>query len=126
MVDKAVQPVKHSPRRVPVALQEDVKKKIKEMEQKGIIAKTLEPTEWISSMVVVAKPGNVRICLDPKDLNRAVQRPKSVPNAHFGGKPTLTLQSKSLQSSVFYVLDTSLQISLSKDAIRHKTSTRSL
>ena len=27
-------------------------------------------------MVVVAKPGKIRICLDPKDLNKAVRRPK--------------------------------------------------
>ena len=27
-------------------------------------------------MVIVAKPQNIQICLDPKDLNRAVQRPK--------------------------------------------------
>lgn len=27
-------------------------------------------------MVVVAKPSKIRICLDPKDLNQAVQRPK--------------------------------------------------
>ena len=38
--------------------------------------KETEPTEWISSMVVVAKPGKIRICLDPKDLNKAVKRPK--------------------------------------------------
>ena len=33
------------------------------------------PTSWISSMVVVPKPnGALPICLDPKDLNRALQR----------------------------------------------------
>lgn len=33
------------------------------------------PTLWIGSKVVVPKPnGNLRICLDPKDLNRAPQR----------------------------------------------------
>ena len=44
------------------------------MEKKGIIQKVIEPTEWISSMVVVAKPGKNRICLDPRDLNKAIQR----------------------------------------------------
>ena len=76
MVDKNVTPVQHSPRRVPVALQKDVKKKILELEEKGIIKKAVEPSEWISSMVILAKPQKIRICLDPKDLNRAVQRPK--------------------------------------------------
>ena len=68
--------VQHAPRRVAVTLQKEVKEKIAEMEKKGIIQKVTEPTEWISSMVVVAKPGKIRICLDPCDLNKAIQRPK--------------------------------------------------
>ena len=32
------------------------------------------PTPWISSMVVVPKPNGTLPCLDPKDLNRALQR----------------------------------------------------
>ena len=75
-VDPSFKPVQHSPRRVPVALQKEVKNKILELEEKGIIKKMVEPSEWISSMVVVAKPQKIRICLDPKDLNRAIQRPK--------------------------------------------------
>ena len=43
---------------------------------KGIIKKAEEPSEWINSMVVVAKPNKIRICLDHKDLNKAVQRRK--------------------------------------------------
>ncbi|KAL9953243.1 hypothetical protein ACROYT_G040629 [Oculina patagonica] len=76
VVDQSVAPVQHSPRRVPVALRKDVEKKILELEEKGIITKAVEPSQWISSMVVVAKPQKIRICLDPKDLNRAIQRPK--------------------------------------------------
>ena len=76
MVDKSATPVQHSPRRLPVALQKDVKKKIMELEEKGIIKKAVEPSEWIYGMVIVAKSQNIRLCLDPKDLNRAVQRPK--------------------------------------------------
>ena len=68
--------VQHAPRRVAVTLQKEVKEKIAEMEKKGIIQKATEPTEWISSMVVVAKPGKIKICLDPRDLNKAIQRPK--------------------------------------------------
>ena len=76
MVDPSFKPLQHSPRRVPVALQKEVKNKILELEEKGIIKKVVEPSEWISSMVIVAKPQKIRICLDPKDLNRAIQRPK--------------------------------------------------
>ena len=76
VVDKTVTPVQHSPSRVPLALQKDVKKNILELEEKDIIKKAVEPSEWISSVVIVAKPQKIRICLDPKDLNRTVQRPK--------------------------------------------------
>ena len=76
VVDKNVTPVKHSPRCVPKALRKDVKKKNIELQEKGIIKKAEEPSEWISSMVVVVKANKIRICLDPKDLNYAVQHPK--------------------------------------------------
>ena len=76
VVDKTVTPVQHSPKCVPLASQKDVKKKILELEEKGIIKKAVEPSKWISSMVIVAKPQKIQICLDPKDLNRAVQGPK--------------------------------------------------
>ena len=59
-----------------MALQDDVKKKILELEKGEIIAKVTEATDWINSMVIVAKPDKLRICLDPKDLNQAIKRPK--------------------------------------------------
>ena len=75
VVDNNVTPVQHSPRRVPVALRKEVKKII-DLQGKGIIKKAEEPSEWISNMVVVAKPNKIRTCVDPKDLNKSVQRPK--------------------------------------------------
>jgi len=46
-----------------------------QLEKDDILAKVTEPTSWVSSMVVVPKKdGSLRLCLDPKDLNRAVQR----------------------------------------------------
>ena len=76
MIDPSAVPVQHSPRRIPVALLEDVKKKITEFEEKGIITKAIEPSAWISSMVVVTKPQKIRIFLDSKNLNQAILRPK--------------------------------------------------
>ena len=75
-IDKSVLPVQHAPRRTPVALKKRLKQKIDEMEKKGIIAKVDEPTAWISSLVTVVKPNKVRVCIDPRDLNKAIQRPK--------------------------------------------------
>ena len=75
-VDPEVTPVHHAPRRIAVTLHKEVKAKLEDLEKKKSIVKETEPTDWISSMVVVAKPGKIRICLDPKDLNKAVRRPK--------------------------------------------------
>ena len=46
------------------------------MEKKGVIRKVDVPTDWVSSIVIVEKPGTgkLRICLDPKHLNQAINR----------------------------------------------------
>ena len=70
-----VMPVQHAPRRVPVALQQRLKETLNSMVRANIIAPVTEPTQWISSMVVVPKKnGTLRICLDPKELNAAILR----------------------------------------------------
>ena len=71
-----VKPVQHTPRRIPVAIRDRVKNKVDDLETKGIIAKETEPTEWISSMVVVTTCKKIRICLDPQDLNKAKLGPR--------------------------------------------------
>ena len=43
------------------------------MVEQGVLAKVEKHTPWISSMVVVCKPGKLRICLDPMDLNKAIR-----------------------------------------------------
>ena len=48
-------PVVHAPRRVPVALRRKVKTELHRMEKLGVIVKQNQPTEWVNSMVVVAK-----------------------------------------------------------------------
>ena len=68
-------PVVHAPRKLPLVLKEQVKSKLEEMQKQGIIAKVEGPTDWVSSMTVVKKAnGDLRICLDPKDLNDAIKR----------------------------------------------------
>ena len=46
------------------------------MEEIGVISRVSKPTEWVSSLAYSRKSsGRLRICLDPKDLNRAIKRP---------------------------------------------------
>ena len=46
------------------------------MVTKGVIAPVTKPTEWVSQMVVTQKKDSdaIRICIDPKDVNEAIQR----------------------------------------------------
>jgi hypothetical protein len=75
-----VKPVAHLPRRFPVALNDQVQEKLDNMVKEDIIAKVDQPTDWVSSMLVVRKPtmgpdgkADIRICLDPKDPNGAIK-----------------------------------------------------
>ena len=70
-----VQQVVHAARKVTVAIREKVKAELDRMEKLNVISKVDEPTKWVNSMVVVLKPnGVVRIFLDPRDLNKAINR----------------------------------------------------
>ena len=74
-IDNSVPPVKLPKRRVPVSMMAPLKEELKDLEKRGIIAPVERSTDWISSMVSVAKPnGKPQICIDPKPLNRALKR----------------------------------------------------
>ena len=41
----------------------------------GIIKSASQPIEWVNSFLIVEKPnGSQWICLDPRNLNKAIQR----------------------------------------------------
>ena len=52
-LDKTVHPVQYQPRKVPVAQKAEVKAEIERLESKGVIVNVVQPTDLISSMVVV-------------------------------------------------------------------------
>ena len=61
--------------KIPIGLLEKLKKELDNMEKTGVIRKVDEPTELVSLMLVVEKAnGELRICLDPKDLNEEIKR----------------------------------------------------
>ena len=68
-------PVVHSPRKCPIAMRPLVDEKLQDMQDKGIITPVTEPTDWVSSLAYSWKAnGDLRVCLDPKDLNKAIRR----------------------------------------------------
>ena len=75
MDDPSVTPVAQKPRRVPFALREKVSEKIKDLIEKDIIEEVPGSTTWASPIVVSPKAsGDIRLCVDMRVANTAIQR----------------------------------------------------
>ena len=74
-VDPTVKPVTHARRKVPIESKEAIDKELDYLIEKEIITEQVEPTPWVSSVTFPRKPnGEVRVCLDPSNLNKAIIR----------------------------------------------------
>ncbi|CAF4891520.1 unnamed protein product [Pieris macdunnoughi] len=63
-------------RRIPFSLLEQLKEELAMLEKDQIITKVEEPTEWVSSIVIASKKnGKLRLCIDPRKLNKAIMHP---------------------------------------------------
>jgi len=98
-VRKDVEPVVHAPRAVPAAIKSKLKAKLDEGEKLGLWEKVSEPTEWVNSAVTVNKADDIRLCLDPRDLNKAVMR------EHYPMNTLENVMTKCHSSTTFTVLD---------------------
>ena len=79
-------PARHAPRKVPIHLEAVFKEEFQSLVKLGILEEVKEHTDWVNSNVIVKKdtgshhsPNHtikkkVRICLDPGDLNEALER----------------------------------------------------
>ncbi|XP_028411133.1 uncharacterized protein K02A2.6-like [Dendronephthya gigantea] len=100
-VDPNIKPVIHPPRKVPAALRHRILKELERMVDLGVIEKQSEPTSWVNSMVTVVKPNKLRICIDPRDLNRAIRR------EHYPLPTVEEVVSRLPKARVFSTLDAS-------------------
>ena len=74
-VKPEIQPVIVPSRRIPTALKEPFKRELDKLVKDKIIAPVEQPTPWVSSVVVTTKKsGALRVCLDPRPLNKALKR----------------------------------------------------
>ena len=81
-VEPNAEPVIIPPRRVPTALKEKLKDELGKLVDDKIIAPVDQPTPWVNSLVVTTKKsGALRICVDPRHLNRAFKRERKLSNA---------------------------------------------
>ena len=74
-VDPSVKPATHARRKVPIESKEAIDKELDYLIEEEIITEQVEPTPWVSSVTFPRKPnGEVRVCLDPSNLNKAIIR----------------------------------------------------
>ena len=72
---EGAQPCMMPNRRIPIGMKNDVDKMIKNLIDSEVILPVNEPSEWLSQVVIVRKSnGNLRLCLDPQELNKVLVR----------------------------------------------------
>ena len=65
---------KGSKRSVPLTLKERLKEELVHFEKANVIKREKEPTDWVSSLVTEKPNSKLRVCIDPKHLNKALKR----------------------------------------------------
>ena len=74
-IDENAQPKVLPCSKIPLAIEDTVKKELDRLVEKDVLVPVTELPEWVSQMAVVHKPnGKLRICIDPQPLNAALKR----------------------------------------------------
>ena len=63
-----------SARTLPESRKDAVKAELQRLVDTGMIVPVDEPTDWVSQMSVTEKKFGIRICIDPRPLNKALKR----------------------------------------------------
>lgn len=99
-IDESVTPITQPVRRVPIAFEGKIEKKIQELLDSKIIEKVNEPCDWVSPIVPVGKNGgDLRLCVDMRRANMAIKR-ESYPLPTFE-----TIIARLRKSEIFSKLD---------------------
>ena len=74
LIDPNDKPVAQNPCRVRLSMRKKVEDNLNELLEKDIIENVHGPTPWVSPVCVVPKPtGEIRLCVDMRCANEAVQ-----------------------------------------------------
>lgn len=74
-VDPSVSPVISPVRKVAIHMKPKMKEALDDLTKKAVIAPVNRPTDWLSHLVCTSKRnGELRMCLDPEHLNKALKR----------------------------------------------------
>ena len=100
VLDPNAKPVVNPPRNVHQTLLPKLKSTLESLKKSWVIEQVEEATDWVNNLVIVEKQsGNLRLCLDPRDLNVYIKR------QHYK-IPTLNdVTAKLNRKTVFTILD---------------------
>ena len=73
-VNSSARPLAQKFRRLPFHVREQVEAELKNLEELDIIERAEGPTPWVSPIVVVPKKTGIRICVDMRAANQAIER----------------------------------------------------
>ena len=73
-VNDSVKPLAQKYRRLPFHIRDQVEAELKTLEELDIIERAEGPTPWVSPIVVAPKKTGIRICVDMRAANQAVER----------------------------------------------------
>ncbi|KAF2891153.1 hypothetical protein ILUMI_15020, partial [Ignelater luminosus] len=74
-LDSNAKPVAQPARRIPFGLIDDVKAELARMVTDGVIEPITKPTKLVHNIVIVRRKNNkIRLCLDPRELNKYIIR----------------------------------------------------
>ncbi|KAF2890122.1 hypothetical protein ILUMI_16051, partial [Ignelater luminosus] len=101
-LDSNAKPVAQPARRIPFGLIDDVKAELARMVTDGVIEPITKPTKWVHNIVIVRRKNNkIRLCLDPRELNKYIIR------ARFQLPTFDEVKSRLKDAKFFLVLDAS-------------------
>lgn len=70
-----IRPIIMPDRKTPIALRQPLKTELDRLTRLKVIKPISEPTRWVSQAVIVPKKDNkIRLCIDPRELNKALIR----------------------------------------------------
>jgi hypothetical protein len=95
-------------------MRKQVEEQIKQLEEMDVIEKVEGPTPWVTPLVVVPKTsGNVRLCVDMRQANKAVQRERfPIPNV----EDTLYQMNGATVFSKLYLTQSFYQVELEESS----------
>jgi hypothetical protein len=76
-IDKYIKPITQPHRRIPFHIRQKVEQELQYLEENDIIENVEGPPPWMSPIVAAPKPkqpDKVRLCVDMRQANRAIQR----------------------------------------------------